>query len=118
MDTNDQQTVNRWYTPVQLQLTIRDRIRHVKWFRDFQEAYLYANRFVDQRVSQGEEGWYIHSFEYAADKLEEYWYGTKEGLILATQRITQTTIQIYYEPEEAANMYSILSLQRQLESLQ
>jgi hypothetical protein len=113
--TTNQQTVNRWTTPVNIHVTLCDRTLYIKWFRDFQEGYLYAERFVNDCISRNEENWFIHEFVHAADQLKQHWVETKSGLVLATQSSTQTAILIYYEPDEEANIQSILSMQRRLE---
>ena len=109
--------VNRYYTPVSVHVYSRNRLRHVKWFGDFQEGYHFAKGLVEhyrQEDTFNDHDWSIRTFDYSASRLEYLWNTAGDGMILAETEDNTSRIEIFYEPEETNNIQTILDEQRRI----
>lgn len=88
---------DRWHTPISVEQIIRGRMRYVKWFSDFQIAYMY----IEGTIANDDNDWIIADFHETADMMDEYWLHGEEGLPVARCDETETIYIAYYEPEEA-----------------
>ena len=109
--------VNRYHTPVSVHVYTHNRLRHVKWFTDFQEGYHFAKGLVEHYTQEDEHmlyPWTLHTFDYSASRLDYLWNTAGDGMILAETDDNTSRIEIFYEPEEANNIQHILEEQRRI----
>ncbi len=90
---------DRWYTPVSVERIVRGRMRSVKWFSDFQMAYIYVQGIVNDDENE-EHDWIIADFHETADMMDTRWSEGEEGLPIARCDDTRTVFIAYYEPSE------------------
>ena len=90
---------DRWHTPVSVERVINGRIRGVKWFSDFQAAYMYVEGIVDDEENDDYD-WSMAGFLETADRMDRYWEDGEDGLIIARCRELRDAFIAYYEPTE------------------
>ena len=91
--------VDRWHTPVSVERIVRGRMRNVKWFSDFQMAYLYVQGIVNDDTNE-DHIWNIADFYETADRMDEYWNDGEEGLAIARCDAAHIVYIAYYEPTD------------------
>jgi hypothetical protein len=93
------QHADRWHTAVSVECIVRGRMRSVKWFSDFQMAYLYVEGIVNDDENE-EHDWIMTDFHETANMMDTYWDDGEDGLPIARCDETRTMYIAYYEPSE------------------
>lgn len=95
---------DRYYTAVAVDKVVNGIVREVKWFPDFQMAWIWIDGNVKDQVEQGDtREWQVKSFQTAADLMDERWEDGDDGVVIARTLNTEgnrTRYTAFYEPEE------------------
>lgn len=97
--------VDRYNTATSVDKVVNGITRQVKWFSDFQMAWIWIDNEVKREIQNGDDrDWRIKSFHNAADSMDEYWQDDNEDGVTVARTTNTTGVRVkyvaFYDPGE------------------
>ena len=96
---------DRYNTATSVDKVVNGITRQVKWFSDFQMAYIWIDNEVKRQVQEGDSReWRVKSFHNAADMMDERWEDGEDGGVVVARTMNTSGERVkymtFYDPGE------------------
>jgi hypothetical protein len=96
---------DRYNTATSVDKVVNGITRQVKWFSDFQMAWIWIDNEVKRQIQEGDSReWRVKSFENTADLMDERWEDGEEGGVVIAKTLNTTGERVkymtFYDPGE------------------